>query len=104
MSLLLPCLLTVLIETVFFALTGYKSCLFLALCVCVNAATNLTLNLLLPFLPCPAVSIYAAELLIVAAEYAAYGLAIGRGYKLFLLTLAANIVSYLAGVLIYGWV
>lgn len=102
MSLIIPCLLTVLIETGFFALMGYRDGLFIALCVCVNAATNLTLNLALPFLPCPAVSIYAAELIVVGLEYASYAMALGRGRRLFRLTLAANALTYLLGLAIYG--
>jgi|GEM_PF-3416360 len=45
------CLLTIAVETAFFACTRYrKTPLFLCLAACVNGATNLGLNLLLGFL------------------------------------------------------
>ena len=40
----------------------------------------------------------------VAAEYSVYALACGRSRRLFLLTLAANVLSYSLGLLIFGHV
>ena len=103
MRLLWPCLLTMALETGFFALTGYRDRAFLALCLCVNAATNLTLNLLLGFLPFTPQVVYPLELAVLALEYLAYGLALGRSRRLFWLTAAANVLSYCLGGLIYGF-
>ena len=48
MSLLSACILTIVIETAFFACTRYRRRpLFLLLCVSLNGATNLGMNLLL---------------------------------------------------------
>ena len=79
---------------------------FLGLCAAVNVASNLTLNLLLALLPCAALTwlVYPLELAVVAAEYSVYALACGRSRRLFLLTLAANVLSYSLGLLIFGHV
>ena len=92
----LACLLTVLIEGGFLYLAGYRDRYSLTVIVCVNVITNLLLNLLIALLPGAAAGlrIYFLELCVVAAEYAVYAVAFGRGRKLFLLTLAANCISY----------
>lgn len=48
--------------------------------------------------------VYPLELAVVAAEYSVYALACGRSRRLFLLTLAANVLSYSLGLLIFGHV
>jgi hypothetical protein len=101
------CGLTVLTETVFLWLCGYRDRLSVLLAICVNAATNLSLNLglaALRRLADPAVLIYALEAAVVAAEYGVYALAFGPSRRLFGLTLAANALSYGLGVLIFGHV
>ncbi len=103
MSFWMVCLLTVALETGFFAAAGYRRADFLLLCAAANAATNLTLNLLISawgFTPGLALLL---ELCVLAAEYGAYALALGRSKKLFLLTLAANVISYSAGGLLFGF-
>ena len=92
----LACLLTVLIEGAFFAALGYRDRFSLTVIVCTNVITNLLLNLtiLLAFSGQPGAWIYAMEALVVAAEYAVYAVAFGRGWKLLLFTLAANCLSY----------
>ena len=99
----LVCLLTVLIEGAFFAALGYRDRFSLTVIVCTNVITNLLLNLtiLLAFSGQPGAWIYAMEALVVAAEYAVYAVAFGRGWKLLLLTLAANCLSYGIGLLIF---
>lgn len=107
MTIWAACGLTVVIETAFLAVCGYRSWAFLVLCVCANAATNLTLNLLLGSLSAVVDItwfVYVLEAAAVAAEYAAYAALLGRSGKLFALTLAANALSYCAGLIITGHV
>lgn len=98
------CLITVVVETAFFVLVGYRDGWFLTLCACANAATNLTLNLLLGVIINASFWVYPLELGVVAVEYVIYALYEGRSGKLFLLTLAANVLTYVAGILIFGHV
>lgn len=99
----LACLLTVAIEGGFFAALGYRDRFSLTVIVCANVITNLLLNLaiLFAFSSDPGLWIYPLEAAVVAAEYVVYRAAFGRGRKLFLLTLAANCLSYGAGLLIF---
>ena len=71
-----------------------------------NIATNLALNLLLSCLPQGELYwlIYPLELAVVAIEYAVYAYACGGSKKLFLLTLAANVLSYCIGLALFGHV
>lgn len=102
MTLLIACVLTVLIETPVFLLAGYRGRDELTVIVCANIVTNLTLNLCAAFLfPQRGAAEYLAELVVVGAEYTAYALAFGRSRRLFLLTLAANCLSYGLGFLIF---
>ena len=101
MRIFLACALTVLIETPFLALFGYRKRDEVIIVVCANVVTNLLLNLLLwrvPSLYGPAV--YGLEALVVAVEYGVYRLAFGPRRGLFWLTLAANALSYGLGLLI----
>jgi len=95
MMIFLACALTVLIETPFLALWGYRKRDELIIIVCANVVTNLLLNLLLwrvPSLYGP--TVYGLEALVVAVEYGIYRLAFGKRRGLLLLTLAANALSY----------
>ena len=64
LELLLAALLTLAVETAFLALTCRRDAAFLALCAAANAATNLTLNLILVLLPggAAAWAVYPMEL------------------------------------------
>ncbi len=99
----LACLLTVLIEGAFFALLGYRDRFSITVIICANVITNLLLNLTIwfAFSDDPGLLIYPMECLVVLAEYGVYSAAFGRGRKLFLLVLAANCISYFAGLLIF---
>ena len=102
MYIFLACALTVLIETPFLALCGYRSGRALTVIVCANVMTNLLLNLsFLLFLPYRPAIIAAAELLVVAAEYGIYARAFGRSGKLLLLIFLANCLSFGLGTLIF---
>ena len=104
----IACLLTVIIETAFFLLFGYRSKNFVTICVCVNAETNLSLNLIIWFLYGLNVNltfaVYPLEAIVVAVEYFVYSALEGFSGKLFLLTLSANLLSYCAGLLLFGHV
>lgn len=105
-ELLWAALLTVVVETVFLAITYRRDAAFLVLCAALNIATNLALNLLLSCLPQGELHwlIYPLELAVVAVEYAVYTYACGGSKKLFLLTLAANVLSYCIGLALFGHV
>ncbi|MBE6909958.1 MAG: hypothetical protein E7474_10385 [Ruminococcaceae bacterium] len=101
MSLFAACALTVLLETPLFFLAGYRSRDEITVVVCANVVTNLLLNLTAAYLLQGRLTIaYSLELAVVAAEYAAYALAFGRSKRLFLLTLAANCLSFGVGLLL----
>lgn len=107
MNLWAACAMTVVIETAFLALTYRRSRAFLGLAVCVNAATNLTLNLVSkPLSEIVDITwfVYVLEAIVVAVEYGVYTLVEGRSRRLFLLTLAANCLSYGAGIIVFGHV
>lgn len=98
MSLILACVLTVLIETGFFMLCGYRSREKIAVIVCANIVSNLAINLLLSFvIPYSIPAVLALELAVLAFEYAVYALAFARSGRLFLLTLLANLISFAVG-------
>ena len=82
-----------------FGYAGEKG--FLPLCVAVNVATNLSLNLVLSLMRAPAL-IFLLELIVVVVEYCVYSLLLERSSKLFCATLTANAVSFLAGYLLFG--
>ena len=97
--LLIACALTLLIETPFLFLSGYKRHQMLLLIVCVNLATNLTMNLcFLFFVPFCVLTVVIAEILVVFIEFSVYSAAWGRNLRLFLLTFIANALSCLLGV------
>ncbi len=102
----IACLLTVVIETAFFLLAGFRSKSFVTVCVCVNAATNLSLNLIIWLLyrlgVDLTVAVYPLEAIVVAVEYLVYAALDGFSGKLFLLTLSANLISYCSGLLLFG--
>ncbi len=99
-------LITVAVETLFFALLYRRDAAFLVLCAALNLATNLALNLALAYLPRGSLSllVYPLEALVVLVEYAVYAFACARSKRLFFLTLAANVLSYCLGLLIFGHV
>ena len=95
MSIGVACLLTVLIEAPFLALCGYRSKSAIVIIVCTNVITNLVMNVSLAML-CPQWTMGVlgiAETLVIVAEYAIYTVPFGEGWRLFLLTLAANALS-----------
>ena len=108
MGMLAACLITVTAETAFFALLGYRDRDFIIVCVCANAATNLSLNLIVRLMERAGIGmtalIYPLEALAVAAEYFVYARLDKPSWKLFGLTLAANALSYCIGLAVFGHV
>ena len=108
MRLFTACALTIVIETLFFLAVGYREGRFVLLCICTNALTNLSLNLIVWLLFSLGVNLTAAvyplEAVVVAVEFIILGAYCGTSWKLFGLTLAANALSYSAGLLIFGHV
>ncbi len=96
------CLLTVLLETGLFYLLGYREKDDVTIVACANAVTNLTLNLTIALLfpQGPGFWLALMEGLVVLAEYLIYARAFGASKRLFRQTLAANALSYAAGVLL----
>lgn len=97
----LCCALTVVLELAFFAFTPYRRRrYFMLLCGAVNVATNLSLNLILRGQGTPAV-IVLPEALVVLAEYGIYAAAYERSLRLLTFTFGANLLSFLAGLLLF---
>lgn len=93
---ILCCVLTVILESTVFLIAGYgKKPLFMPLCIAVNVMTNLALNGFFR-----EYNLLISETVIVCIEYIIYAIAVGRSVKLFGVTLAANILSFMAGVLL----
>ncbi len=96
------CLLTVLLETGLFYLKGFREKDDLTIVACANVVTNLSLNLLIALLfpGGPGAWLILLEAMVVIGEYLIYAKAFGASKRLFLLTLAANLLSYGTGVLL----
>ena len=102
MTLFLACFLTVLIEVPYLALFGYRDRYALTVTVCANVVTNLVLNLvLLLFLPPVLETVLLLELAVVAAEFLIYSAAFAPSFRLFLLTLSANVLSFGLGLILF---
>ena len=101
---LTACGLTVLIETGFFFLLGWRDRDRITVVICANVVTNLLLNLTLDrLIPRSVLSIALGEGLVVIAEYAIYARLNGRSRRLALQTFLANVLSFGLGVLLY-WI
>ena len=98
----LACALTVAVETPFLLLCGVRGRYCAVIIVCVNIVTNLLLNLFVSLvLPSPGVWALLMEAIIVGVEYAVYAAALDRSARLFVLTLAANLLSYTVGLIVF---
>ena len=102
MSIWTCCLLTVVIELAFMMVCGYRSRYEITVIVCANVVSNLLLNLLViyVFRWRQGLWIIPLEAAVVAGEYLFYAHAFGGSRRLFLLTVLANMISYLTGLLI----
>jgi len=97
MSLYLACGLTMAIETVYFFLIGYREQSFLIVCLAVNAATNLSMNLILKQTGVQIGTVIIAEVIVVAIEYAVYCLVLKPSKALLIHTAIANVLSFSIG-------
>ena len=90
------------IETGFMYLLGYRSRVIVTVIIFANVLTNLSLNLLLIVLYITEMTaVILLEAAVVAAEYVIYAYFEGRSFRLFAVTLAANVITYLTGLLIF---
>ena len=74
------------------------------LVICVNVVTNLLLNTILALGFAGrdiGALIYLFEAAVIAVEYAVYSLALGKSWRLFLVTAGANCLSYGLGLMIF---
>lgn len=102
MVFLLACVLTVFLEGVFFFVLGYRNIWEQSVIACANVITNLLLNLVMSVSMFPREPfIYVMEALAVITEYLIYRRAFGPSRRLFALTLAANIISYGIGQILF---
>ena len=93
--LLLFCLIAVIFETAFFWMFGYDSRDERMVVACTNVLTTLAMNLVMipnGYQSIPTIVI--AELILIAVEFAVYSIAFGRSWKLLLLTITANALSF----------
>ena len=97
MSLYLACGLTMVIETAYFFLTGYRDRNFLIVCLAVNAATNLSMNLILKETGVQIGTVIIAEVIVVAVEYVVYCLVSKPSKALLIHTAIANVLSFSIG-------
>jgi hypothetical protein len=101
-------LITLISETLFFRLFGFKDKKFTLDCLFINIVTNLGLNYAFYYTKAATQSYYvwvliAAELLVMGIEILAYLPVVPKERKeIFTLTPAANLVSLLIGFLYYG--
>ncbi len=96
------CILTVGLEAGLFYLLGYRKKDDVTIVACANVITNLVLNLTIAmcFPGGPGSWLALMEILVVIVEYVIYARAFGATNRLFGQTLTANILSYVAGVVL----
>jgi len=104
--------LTIVVETLILVAAGYRTWRFVVVCIAINLATNLTLNVGLAFLTPPTyyAVLYPAEVAVVLIEWATLRLVAddGRtarwrtgGARLLLFVFIANLASFLLGVALF---
>ena len=89
------CLIAVIVETGFFWMCGYDSREKMTVVACTNVLTTLGMNfLMIPNGYRSIPTVVAAELVLIAVEFSVYSIAFGRSWKLLLLTITANALSF----------
>ncbi len=99
MSLYCCFILTALIETLIFYFWGFSKKEGLIFVVAVNVATNILLNLSFYFLDYDSF-LLIGELLVLVVEYFLYAYYFGISFKLFILTLFTNFLTFMLGIII----
>jgi len=105
-------ILTALIETLILALAGYRTRVFIAACVLINIATNLTLNVGLSFTGRSYfTALVLAEIVVVLIEWAVLSVVADHGHpvrlisrpsmRLLLFVFIANLVTYILGLFLF---
>ena len=105
MSILIACLLTVVIETLFLALVGLRKKEQLPIIVCVNIISSIVLNFVTMLARPDMRNIFGQgimllvvlEATVIFSEYFVYRGAFGDLKRMFLKTVAANLLSLLLG-------
>ena len=102
LKLLAAVVLTILIETAFYFIVGYRSRVFLIACVLINFITNLPLNLALALIPANngRVLLCPLEIAVVLIEWGVLRLFASKRRGLPALVFFANLLSFSAGLLI----
>ena len=85
------------VETVYFWLAGFRKREFLTVCLAINVATNLTMNLILKQTGVQIGTVIIAEVMVVAVEYAVYCLVSKPSKALLIHTAIANALSFSIG-------
>ena len=102
MKLFIACVITVVMESALFWIFGCRKKEDLMIVALANVITNLTLNLTIALIPGASglVWVLLLEAAAVAAEYLIYRKAFGGSTGLFVLTFAANCLTYGTGVVL----
>ena len=99
--------LTIVVETLFLYAVGYRSWLFVEVCILINLATNLTLNLGMSFAgDWYWYLLFPAEAGVVVVEWAVLKLVVDErryhtGLRLFVMVFLANLITCSAGLVIF---
>lgn len=102
MRIAFACILTVIIECVFFYVTGSRTVFEETVVLCANVITNLLLNFFTNITGLYSPVILAVlEILAVLSEYLIYRYAFEEHRNLFTRTLAANILSFCIGLVLF---
>ena len=105
LSFFINIILTVIIETSFFYMFGYRTKKFILVCVIINILTNISLNLILYFFfkDSSYYYLYALifELIVILIEATSYMVFNKKDYKLIPLTVSSNALSFLVGCMFY---
>ena len=103
MRLFAACIITVVMETALFWVFGFRKRNDMAIVALANVITNLTLNLIVAIVPGAdrLVWVLLLEAAVVAAEYLIYRKAFGGSARLFMLTFAANCLTYGTGLVLH---
>ncbi len=103
----LTALVTAIVETIFFGMIKYNKKNFLSFVFAVNIVTNLTLNIALSIIPKTTINISVAEIAVVVAEFLAFNsylkLNSKKSFRLFIMTIFSNLISYSTGLIFYNF-
>lgn len=105
----LALLLTLGLEGIIFFLFQYRQCFFWEIFLYVNVASNVLLNVIVYLLRGAIINIPAyyymvvLEVVVIISEWKVYGLFFPNKKKLLLITIIANVFSFMIGAFIFGF-